>query len=143
MILGFVGCVRSFWVMGYERWRAQQDSVKGGALYQAVEKATKDLRRVLAFESHYDKLPQAQDSPIFPLISMINQSLSQKNEVSTLIDEQSHALQKGIFDMDTSVHLLVNKASSQKKITEDVTNAYVEHTKIAEAVHQNVQDVYQ
>ena len=142
-IVGFLGVLRSFWVMGYERWRAQQDGYRGSVLFQAVEKSTRELRRVLALETNNEKLLQPPDSPIFPLISMINQSLALKTEASDIIEEQSRLLQKGLFDLEGSSSALIGKTVEHKKVAQEMAEDNTQHSEMLAVLCQSLEEVVQ
>lgn len=99
-LIGLIGTVRTLWSMGYERWRIQQENMKGVALYQSVEKLTRDLRKITNLETSEEKVPQSPDSPIFPLLSMINQALVGRSEAAGFVEDNARDLQKILFDVD-------------------------------------------
>ena len=131
--LGFFGVMRSLWKMGYERWRAQQDGLKGTTLNASLDRTTRELRRIINLESSSDKISQPADSNMFLLVSMINQVLGSRAEASQLIEARSLDLQKTIFEVDglsaqtlnvilknkSAIELLADKSGSEALILAD------------------------
>lgn len=140
-LLGLGGVLRSLWVMGYERWRAQQDGFKGTVLSQAIEKSTREMRRILSLETNNEKLLQPPDSPIFPLISMINQSLGQRVDAFALIEEQSRLLQKGIFDLEGTSGLMMGKTASHKNMTQEMMETSTHNSEVLALLCQALEEV--
>lgn len=140
--VGLLGVLRSLWVMGYQRWRAQQDGHKGAVLSSALEKMTRELRKIIALESTHDKLFQPPESPVFALSSMINQVLTLKSEASSLMEEQGRVLQTSSFELDGLAGMALQKnAESHGLVASLAQNGTIQAEVLADLSHKVEQAV--
>lgn len=145
--LGFLGVLRSLWVMGYERWRAQQDGLKGTNLYASLERATRELRKITSLETNSDKVSQPADSPIFPLVSMINQVLASRTEASQLIENRSLDLQKTIYEIEgisaQTINQIVENKTAIEKLADRSGSEALDLANSCEMMEASLEDVNQ
>ena len=118
--LGVFGVLRSLWVMGYDRWRMTQDSVRGAVLAHAVDRVMRELRRIINKDTSNTRVNDAANSPVFALTSMINQTLSQKDQAVTLLEESTRAVSSSLFQSDGETSFVVAQQLEQKGTLEAI-----------------------
>lgn len=114
-VIGLMGVSRSLWVMGYTHWSSQNIGQKNHNVSAAVERTTRELRKIINLETDTPRLVESPDSQLFALVSLINKVLDQRHSVGELIEDQGSVLLKAIQDLDGLSRDIVGRHLSHKE----------------------------